>query len=57
MTPFTIVLGLFLLYLFGFLAWFAFSQWLIVWTGDFAMALAVGAAIATLFAAAVVLAR
>jgi len=57
MTPFTIILGLFLLYFFGFLAWVAFSQWLIAWTGDFAMAVAVGAAIATLFAVAVALAR
>jgi hypothetical protein len=57
MTPLTIVLGLFLLYLFGFLASVAFSQWMVLWTGDFTIAVVVVAAIAVFLAVAVTLAR
>jgi hypothetical protein len=57
MTPPSIVLGLFLLYLFGFFASVAFSQWLVLWTGDFTIAVAIVAAIATLLGVAVALAR
>jgi hypothetical protein len=57
MTPLTIVLGLFLLYLFGFLTSVAFSQWMVLWTGDFMVAVVVVAAIAAFLAAAVALAR
>ena len=57
MTPLTIVLGLFLLYLFGFLASVAFSQWMVLWTGDFTIAVVVVAAIAAFLAVAVALAR
>ena len=57
MTPLTIVLGLFLLYLFGFLASVAFSQWMVLWTGDFTIAAVVVAAIAAFLAVAVALTR
>jgi hypothetical protein len=57
LTPFTIVLALFLLYFVGFLAWVFFSQWLVLWTGDLAIAVAVVAAIGVFVIVAVALAR
>jgi hypothetical protein len=57
MTPPILILWLLCLYLFEFLVAGVFFQWLVAWTGNSAIAMAVIAAIAALTAVAVAVAR